>query len=45
VDRELARAGARTGDEVLIGPLAFDYEPDEAIAPAASASHPGRSNR
>ncbi|MCE2531600.1 MAG: GTPase ObgE [Acidimicrobiia bacterium] len=45
VDRELARAGARAGDEVLVGSLAFDYEPDEAIAPAASASHPGRSNR
>ena len=45
VDRELARAGARAGDEVHIGALAFDYEPDEAIAPAASASHPGRGNR
>jgi len=45
VDRELARAGAHAGDEVRIGSLAFDYEPDEAIAPAASASRPGRSGR
>jgi GTP-binding protein len=30
VDRALARAGARGGDEVRIGTLSFDYEPDEA---------------
>ena len=30
VDRALARAGARAGDEVRIGALSFDYEPDEA---------------
>ena len=30
VDRALARAGARAGDEVRIGALIFDYEPDEA---------------
>ncbi len=45
VDRELARAGARAGDEVRIGPLTFEYEPDEAVARAAGASHPGRSGR
>ncbi len=28
VDRELAKAGAREGDEVVIGSLAFEYEPD-----------------
>ncbi len=28
VDRALARAGARTGDPVHIGDLAFEYEPD-----------------
>ncbi len=31
VDRALARAGARGGDEVRIGALSFDYEPDEAV--------------
>ena len=36
VDRALARAGARAGDEVRIGTVAFEYEPDEAIAPAPS---------
>lgn len=30
VDRALARAGARGGDEVRIGAMSFDYEPDEA---------------
>ena len=45
VDRELARAGARAGDEVRIGSLAFDYEPDEAIAPAARATRSGRRGR
>ena len=29
VDRALARAGARGGDEVRIGAMSFDYEPDE----------------
>ena len=29
VDRDLARAGAQAGDEVRIGVLSFDYEPDE----------------
>lgn len=28
VDRALARAGARGGDEVRIGAMSFDYEPD-----------------
>ena len=36
VDRALARAGARAGDEVRIGTVAFEYEPDEAIARAPS---------
>ena len=45
VDRELARAGARAGDEVRIGPVTFDYEPDEAVARATGAAHPGRSGR
>lgn len=31
VDRELARAGARSGDEVRIGATSFEYEPDEAV--------------
>ena len=31
VDRELARAGARSGDEVHIGATSFEYEPDEAV--------------
>jgi len=45
VDRELARAGARPGDEVRIGDMAFEYEPDEAVAASANATHPGRSGR
>ena len=45
VDRELARAGARSGDEVRIGPVTFDYEPDEAVARSAGAAHRGRSGR
>lgn len=45
VDRELARAGARVGDEVRIADMAFEYEPDEAVAATASATHPGRSGR
>ena len=36
VDRALARAGARGGDEVRIGAMSFDYEPDEiGVAPGA----------
>ena len=35
VDRALARAGARGGDEVRIGAMSFDYEPD---APGAGGS-------
>jgi GTPase len=31
VDRALARAGARQGDEVHIGALSFDYEADEQL--------------
>ena len=45
VDRELARAGARAGDEVRIGPVTFDYEPDEAVARNTGAAHSGRSGR
>ena len=41
VDRELARAGARSGDEVRIGPVSFEYEPDEAIGPASGGSRSG----
>ena len=39
VDRQLARAGARAGDEVRIGALSFDYEPDGMAGerPARSA--------
>ena len=41
VDRALARGGARPGDEVRIGSMTFEYEPDEAIAgPAAGAGAP-----
>ncbi len=36
VDRELARAGARPGDEVRIGKMVFEYEPDEAVATVSS---------
>jgi GTP-binding protein len=28
VERDLARAGARVGDEVRIGSIAFEFEPD-----------------
>ena len=28
VERDLARAGARAGDEVRIGPIAFEFEPE-----------------
>lgn len=46
VDRELARAGARAGDEVRIGPVTFDYEPDEAVVrTAGGATHPGGRGR
>ena len=31
VDRALARAGARNGDEVHIGALSFDYESDDTF--------------
>ena len=36
VDRELARAGARHGDEVRIGTMTFEYETDEAVATSPS---------
>ncbi|MDQ3955070.1 MAG: GTPase ObgE [Actinomycetota bacterium] len=29
VEKALSRAGARAGDEVRIGPVSFDYEPEE----------------
>ncbi|MCY3561029.1 MAG: GTPase ObgE [bacterium] len=45
VDRELARAGARAGDEVRIGTVSFEYEPEEAVAQAAGSAHSGRSDR
>ena len=45
VDRELARAGARAGDEVRIGELSFEYEPDEAVGPAGPASRGSRAAR
>jgi GTPase len=32
VERALAEAGARAGDEVLIGDVAFDFEPEQARA-------------
>ena len=31
VERELARAGARRGDEVRIGDVSFDFEPDSGV--------------
>jgi GTPase len=30
VERALQRAGAKAGDEVRIGTMSFDYEPEEA---------------
>ena len=41
VDRELARAGARSGDEVHIGTTSFEYEPDEAVGSVSRRSPPG----
>ena len=34
VERQLARAGARRGDEVVIGDVAFEYIPEEGDGPA-----------
>jgi hypothetical protein len=31
VDRALARAGAREGDTVRIGPVELEYQPDEMV--------------
>ena len=45
VDRQLARAGARSGDEVRIGEVSFEYEPDEAIGRAPRGSGSGSGSR
>ncbi|MCY3786340.1 MAG: GTPase ObgE [bacterium] len=39
VDRALARAGARGGDEVRIGAVTLEYEPDGAVARTTGAAH------
>jgi hypothetical protein len=44
VEELLARAGARPGDEVLVGEAAFEYEPDP-LAPARTRERPRRPGR
>lgn len=52
VDRALARAGARDGDEVTVGPVSFLWYRDEALSPtdaaerqAAAAARPSARRR
>jgi GTPase len=44
VERRLAELGARAGDEVLIGPVAFEFVPEES-APRPGASMPDTGSR
>jgi GTPase len=40
VERRLAEVGARPGDEVLIGPFAFEFQPDMEPLPKGAAPRP-----
>jgi GTPase len=40
VEKELARAGARRGDDVVIGEISFTFEPEHSNGEADGAGHP-----